>query len=63
VSLVSTARAPFVAEVRLPGGRVKVEGTAQTFDLRGGTMLAVCLRHVPRLIERGARLAATRVVG
>lgn len=63
VSLVSTARAPFVAEVRLPGGRVKVEGTAQTFDLRGGTMLAVCLRHVPRVIERGARLAATRVVG
>jgi PAS domain-containing protein len=63
VSLVSTARAPFVAEVRLAGGRVKVEGTAQTFDLRGGTMLAVCLRHVPRVIERGSRLASVKVGG
>ncbi len=58
VSVGSTAREPFVAQVRLPGGRVKVEGTAQTFDLRGDTMLAVCLRHVPRALERGARLAA-----
>lgn len=60
VSLVSTARAPFVAEVRLPAGHVKVEGTAQTFDLPGVTMLAVCLRHVPRVIERGSRLVATK---
>ncbi len=63
VSLVSTARAPFVAEVRLPGGHVKVEGTAQTFDLPGGTMLAVCLRHVPRVIERGSRLAGAKAGG
>lgn len=59
VSVGSTAREPFVAQVRLPGGRVKVEGTAQTFDLRGDTLLAVCLRHVPRAVERGARLTAT----
>lgn len=63
VSLVSTARAPFVAEVRLPGGHVKVEGTAQTFDLPGGTMLAVCLRHVPRIAERGSRLASLKAGG
>lgn len=59
VSVVSTAREPFVAQVRLPAGRVKVEGTAQTFDLRGDTMLAICLRHVPRAVERGARLTAS----
>ncbi len=59
VSVVSTAREPFVAQVRLPGGRVKVEGTAQTFEMRGDTLLAVCLRHVPRAVERGARLTAT----
>lgn len=63
VSLVSTARAPFLARVRLPGGEVKVEGTAQTFELRGGTMLAVCLRHLPREMERDSRQAAGRAVG
>ena len=59
VSVVSTAREPFVAQVRLPAGRVKVEGTAQTFDLRSDTLLAICLRHVPRAVERGARLTAS----
>lgn len=60
VSLFATARAPFVAHVRLPGGLVKVEGTAQGFDHRGETLLAVAFRHVPRSVERGARLAAAR---
>lgn len=63
VSLVSTARAPFLARVRLPGGHVKVEGTAQTFDQRGSTMLAVCLRHLPREIERESRQASIRAGG
>lgn len=58
VSAVSTARDPFVVQARLPGGQVKLEGTAQTFDLRGDTLLAICLRHVPRYVERGARLTA-----
>lgn len=58
VSAVSTARDPFVVQARLPGGLVKLEGTAQTFDLRGNTLLAICLRHVPRYVERGARLTA-----
>lgn len=58
VSVVSTARDPFVVQARLPGGTVKLEGTAQTFDLRGDTLLALCLRHVPRYVERGARLTA-----
>lgn len=53
VSMVSTARAPFLAQVLLPGGRITVEGTAQTFDLSAETMLAVCLRHLPRTVERG----------
>ena len=63
VSMVSTARVPFVAEVPLPGGKVKVEGTAQTFDLRGGTLLAMCLRHVPRAAERGTRISAVGTGG
>lgn len=58
VSVVSTARDPFVVQARLPGGVVKLEGTAQTLDLRGDTLLALCLRHVPRIVERGARLTA-----
>lgn len=58
ISVASTARDPFIVHVRLPGGLVKVEGTAQTFDLRGDGLLAVCLRHVPRAVERGARLTA-----
>lgn len=53
VSMVSTAREPFVAQVLLPGGRITVEGTAQTFDMRDDTLLAICLRHVPRAVERG----------
>jgi PAS domain-containing protein len=63
VSSVSTARAPFLARVRLPGGHVKVEGTAQTFDLRGDTMLAVCLRQLQREIERESRQASIRAGG
>lgn len=58
VSMLGTARAPFIAHVRLPGGLVKVEGTAQTLDHRGAELLALCLRHVPRLWERGSRGAA-----
>lgn len=52
VSMISTARAPFMARVPLPGGAVRVEGTAQTFEMRGVTLLAVCLRHIPRAVER-----------
>lgn len=59
VSMVSTAREPFVAQVLLPGGRITVEGTAQTFDMRDDTLLAICLRHVPRSVERGVWLRAT----
>lgn len=59
VSIVSTAREPFLAQVLLPGGRITVEGTAQTFDLRADTLLAICLRHVPRAVEHGVWLRAT----
>jgi PAS domain-containing protein len=57
-SRVTTAREPFIAFAPLPGGKVMVEGTAQTFEVRGETLISVCLRHVPRAVERDSLLSA-----
>jgi PAS domain-containing protein len=57
-SRVTTAREPFIAFAQLPAGKVMVEGTAQTFDMRGDTLISICLRHVPRAVERDSLVAA-----
>lgn len=59
-ALPPPARDPFAAEIRLPGGRLEVQGTAQRFELNGGAMLAICLRRTPRAIGRRPRKAADR---
>jgi hypothetical protein len=65
VSLVSTARAkPLSPRCGCPAGGSRSKAPPRPLTCAADTMLAVCLRHVPRaVIERGARLAATRVVG